>query len=182
MDHSMSSLHLVCTFPSLDGFCGEIRTSGLASLPLLASSYSGQVLLNPLRAPRGDLISCLRAQFGRVGWFISQPLALRLAQELVSLSALTSPHSRLLWPDTVILELLVSICARMTETSRGAPMLLSQREHSRLLCSQLYVCRLHICIALYCCKLIDHITFRFLCSALTLVLLKSCSRNPEGPA
>lgn len=73
-----------------------------------------QRLLNP-PDPRGDLISCLRVQFGRVGWFISQPLALRLAQKLVSLSALLTAHV-VACCDTLIVELLAAVSGLCTQS------------------------------------------------------------------
>lgn len=81
MDCSLSSLPSFSHSPSWPDF-GE-KLGPLASPPsppslLTLKAGALQHLLNPLE-PRGNLISCLPAQFRRMGWFISQPLALCLA-------------------------------------------------------------------------------------------------------
>ena len=145
---------LVCTFPSWLDFWREIRTPSLASHPSLPPHTQGRCSSEPLNPPdpRGDLISCLRVQFGRVGWFISQPLALRLAQKLVSLSALLTAHV-VACCDTLIVELLAAmsgLCTLSKQHHPGFLTLLKKALLSFLSTALCLLCMLSCTFALHC--------------------------------
>ncbi len=86
VDYSMSSLPSFSHSPSWLDFGEKLGPLALPPSPPSLLTLKAGALQHPLNPPepRGNLIRCLPALFKRVGWFISQPLALCLAQELVS--------------------------------------------------------------------------------------------------
>lgn len=169
-------------------FWREIRTPSLASHPSLPPHTRGRCSSAPAQppwSPRGS--HQLPASAVREGGLVHLTTSCSAfgTETCQPVSIINSPCSGLLWHAD-------SRAARGREWLMHPVQITSPRPFNSikesiaifLVRSSLSVVHviLRICIALYSFKSTDHITFRFLCSALTLVPLKSCSRTPKGPA